>query len=168
MWISFQLLQVPNKDQVVQYENMAIIVTTATVEDIDTFWRWGEENWELWSTKEQRWYSKESLRLWIENPEDDILLVAKDGKKSVGIFFLNVLRDWALSTAMYVELPYRRRGIGKMLVKEAIKVLSAKGVYTIDLLVDLENKTGIKFWKKLGFKGDMKFQWMNLSIDSKI
>lgn len=52
---------------------------------------------------------------------------------------------------------YRRKGIGKRLMIEGMKLLKAKGIYEVMLGVDDQNPTkAIKLYEKLGFKAARK------------
>ncbi len=55
-------------------------------------------------------------------------------------------------TDIFVLENYRRIGIGNALVKELLKWFKKKNVKNIILSVATANKTGLKFWKKQGFK----------------
>jgi ribosomal protein S18 acetylase RimI-like enzyme len=52
---------------------------------------------------------------------------------------------------LYVEPEYRRRGIGRMLVDDAMSFFSRRKITQIELLVARKNEETIKFWESLGF-----------------
>lgn len=52
---------------------------------------------------------------------------------------------------LYVEPDYRRRGIGQMLVDDALGFFSSRRISQIELLVARKNEDTIKFWESLGF-----------------
>lgn len=141
-----------------------IQIRNASLEDLDTLWKWGEENWELWSDEKYRWFSKQSLKKLISDPKDDLLLVAKEGEKLIGMLFIYNLRDWAFCVGAFIIPSFRSQGIGKMLLKEAEEKLSEKGVESITLLIDIKNIKGLHFWKKMGFYEGYKFFFMTKEL----
>lgn len=144
--------------------DLDIKITKPLVKDINTLWKWGEENWELWSDNKNKWYSKQNLKKWFNNFQKDILLIARYKDKPVGMFFLYNLNDWSMSTGMFVVPSLRKKGIGKMLLNEAEKRLKKKGIKSISLLVDVKNIEGLNFWKKVGFHEGFKFIWMSKKL----
>lgn len=141
-----------------------ITITSAKLTDIDTLWKWGEENWELWGDAKYKWFSKRSLARWIEEPEDDILLVAKQNNCLVGMCITNVMRDWAFCYGLFVEKAYRKQGIGKLLLEETRKKLKEKGIESLTLLVDTKNTAALKFYKREGFYQGFNFYLMTKEI----
>ncbi len=141
-------------------KKLNITITSPTLDDIDTLYQWGENNWQLWANNRSKWFTKKSLALWLSDPKEDILLVAKDNNKMVGMATTYILRDWAFCVGLYVEKNYRQLGIGKNLLDETIDRLIKKGVYTISLMCDEKNIDGLKFYKKFKFYKGFKFYWM--------
>jgi len=94
----------------------------------------------------------EYLYFILLSPYKEVLVAEKD-KKICGYIlgeydgrFMHVL-----SFGVYPEC--RRQGVGKMLMDELMKVAkSNKGTDTLSLNVHVENKTGIAFYEKYGFK----------------
>lgn len=143
---------------------MNLNFSSPTITDIDTLYRWGENNWELWGDDKYKWYSKESLHRWITDPKEDVLLVAKDGSKLIGMCMMLHLRDWAFCAGLFVDKKYRRKGIGKKLVDEAGKRLKQKGVDNVILLVDVKNKEAEKFYTREGFYKGFQFHMMTKEL----
>jgi ribosomal protein S18 acetylase RimI-like enzyme len=52
---------------------------------------------------------------------------------------------------LYVLPEYRRGGIGKALVKDAVDFFARRKIKQIELLVSVKNENTIKFWESLGF-----------------
>lgn len=50
-----------------------------------------------------------------------------------------------------IDKEYRRKGLGSLLIKEAIKKFTGK-VHTMSLYVHTENKTALQFYENTGFK----------------
>lgn len=141
-----------------------LVITTPTLDDIDTLWKWGEENWQLWGDEKYKWFSKKSLRLWLEDPEDDVLLVAKINNKLIGMCMNQVNRDSAFNAGFFVEEKHRSKGIGKMLMDESIKLLKQKGIESLFLLVDIKNTAAEKFYKRENFFKGFGFYMMTKEI----
>jgi ribosomal protein S18 acetylase RimI-like enzyme len=59
---------------------------------------------------------------------------------------------------LYVVPEYRRGGIGRALVKDALDFFAGKRIKQIELLVAVKNTGTIKFWESLGF--DHLLTWM--------
>jgi ribosomal protein S18 acetylase RimI-like enzyme len=51
-----------------------------------------------------------------------------------------------------VEEPFRRRGIGTALVREAHRWFAERETKRVELRVSAYNATGLAFWRKLGFQ----------------
>ena len=141
-----------------------VIINSPTLADVDTLWMWGQENWELWGDPETKWYTKESLRIWIQNPRDDVLLVARISDSLVGLCFTCNLRSWSYCAGLYVDKAYRKLGLGKQLVEKTSELMFKKGIREIVFLADLKNKSGIDFYRKVGCKEGFKFLWMYKSF----
>lgn len=137
-----------------------ILITVPAVEDADTLFKWGEENYELWGDAESKWYPKEALIKWINNPRDDVLLVARVDGKLVGMCMSYNLDSWAYCAGLYVDTQFRKQGIARKLVDSAIEILKSKGIDAIVFLVDEKNTEGMKFYKKINCKEGFKFVWM--------
>ncbi len=91
----------------------------------------------------------------MENSQDDIMLVAKENGKIVGIANLNRLPrrmshrgDFGISVAKQ----YWNRGIGSNLMTEIIKFAKLNKFEVIDLQVRSDNECAIYLYKKFGFK----------------
>jgi len=121
------------------------------VDDIEPLWKWGEENWELWSDSKHKWYTKKSLTKWVKDPQKDILLVAKIDTKPIGMCMTYVLRDWAYCTGLFVDKEYRSIGIGKTLLTETMKRLRKRRIDLFSFMVDARNAKSLRYYKKLGF-----------------
>lgn len=61
-------------------------------------------------------------------------------------------REYGDISDVYVQEPYRRHGVGKALVTEALRWLDVKRVGRVRLKTDARNTLGFEFWKKLGFQ----------------
>lgn len=141
-----------------------VVIGEPIQDDVDTLFRWGEENWELWGDDKYKWFSKKSLVKWISDPKDDVLLVARKNDTPVGMCMVFTLRDWAFCVGLFVEKEYRRKGLGKKLLGEAFRRLKAKGVESMMLLVDTKNKEGNRFYEREKFYKGFQFFMMTKDI----
>lgn len=140
-----------------------ITIEKPAVKDIPQMRKWARENRELWVYEKSAWHDETTLKDWIQNPKDDLILVAKEGNKTVGMILVYLLRDWALCSDVFVVPQYRRKGIGKALIKKALEHFKSKGIDGLHLVTHLNN-SAINFYKKLGFKKGYNFVWMRKEV----
>ncbi len=80
--------------------------------------------------------------------------------RAAGILVLRVVptlsgaADWAEITELYVHPAARRKGLGSLLVREAVERARARGCAEVHLLVDPENAGAIAFYDSAGFVRD--------------
>lgn len=137
-----------------------VIIRNAQLKDIEFMARIGEQTRELWNSKEGGWYSKSELKKWLLSKGDDLLLVAKAGKKLVGFIVVYNLRTWAFCTGLFVDPQFRKRGIAKSLLSAVEKRLKKQGISSLHLLVEQENFPAIRFYEKSKFRKGFTFVWM--------
>jgi GNAT superfamily N-acetyltransferase len=58
--------------------------------------------------------------------------------------------DTGFIADLFVELPYRQHGIGRLLVETMTDWFRTQGVRAIELQVAAANEAGIRFWKAVG------------------
>lgn len=137
-----------------------VIITSPSIKDILTLWKWGEENWELWGDEIGKWFSQKSLKKMLENPEDDIFLVSRKSGQLIGMCMTTTIRDWAFCYGLFVEEKHRGQGIGKKLIDKTSRLLKQKGVESLILLVDVKNERAEKFYLREGFRKGFGFYMM--------
>lgn len=142
--------------------NITIVVPKES--DVDVMVAWGKSNKELLLSDDDPWYDPETLREWIRDPQDDIILVAKDGEKLVGMCLVHTLRDFAYCSILFVIKEYRSMGIGRALLDTAGNDLKMKGIPAFGLLVEEENKDSQAFYEKIGLKKGHVFRWMDKKL----
>jgi ribosomal protein S18 acetylase RimI-like enzyme len=85
-----------------------------------------------------------------------VLLILEMEKKVIGymgyMIKKNKYKNFAYLNDVFIKKDFRKKGYGKLLVKEFIKISKEKGVEKMGLGVRIENKNAIKLYKKLGFK----------------
>lgn len=141
-----------------------VVISEAIQDDIDTLFRWGDENWELWGGEKFKWFSKKSLVNWIADPKNDVLLVARKRGKAVGMCMVCSMRSWAFCVGLFVEKEFRRFGIGKMLLDEAQRKLREQGIESLILLVDVKNTGSFRFYQREKFDKGFQFHMMTKEL----
>ena len=108
---------------------------------------------EKWNNRLGRCTRKGSLRFLFTDIYDRITLVAEYSNNIVGFIqgFPITDEEWLIN-AIGVLSDYRRKGIGRKLVKELISCLRRRGWKKVVLYVESDNIPAIRFYKKLGFK----------------
>lgn len=138
-----------------------ITITPPSIDDIDTLWEWGNTNWQLWSSKKFKWYSKKTVKEWITHPKDSILLVAKYQGELVGICLTYIMRSWAYCDSLFIKEEFRGKGIGKKLLMKTEALLKKYNTEALSLLVNTDNTDAINGYKRLGFISGYQFIWMD-------
>ncbi len=64
--------------------------------------------------------------------------------------FLKLEKIGRISNAC-VDFDYRRKGVGKALLNKLFEWFRSNGVEYITLSVDVRNRDGYSFWRKMGF-----------------
>ena len=137
-----------------------ITITHPTKNDIDTMFLWGTTHRELWSGEIDGWYRKKTFVAWAQaDPES--MFVAKDGETLVGMCLVEFLHGWVYCSDLYVDDPYRGKGIGKMLLDEVQTAAAKRGIEFVDLVVEENNEEAKSFYKKIGFHEGFHFIWMS-------
>ncbi len=91
------------------------------------------------------------------------IFIAIEKSKIVGFITLSLLEKNANIKSkrgeindLFILEDYRKKGIGKMLIKKAISFFKSQKVKLILLNVDSNNFSALKFYEKIGFKELMK------------
>ena len=92
-----------------------------------------------------------------DSPPFKILLAEQDNKLLGYAFYLFTYSSFEAKKTLYLEdvfisESHRKKGIGKSLIREFIKILRNKGIKKCKLGVNTKNKLAIRFYKNLGFK----------------
>ncbi len=111
-------------------------------------------------------YSRRDLRNDLRFPGADCL-VAEADNQAAG-FILTAHNDrWGYIITIDVLEPYRRHGMGSMLLREAERNLAASGVREVALETATNNASAIAFWKKHGYLTDgVKKNYYSGGIDA--
>lgn len=104
---------------------------------------------------------KDSLKRWIEN-EDDEMLVAEEGGKLIGFIFTTVHKPSGkvVIENIFVKKEKRSGGCGGRLLKDCIARLKKKGINYFYTQIKETNRDAIRFFRESGFTEGYKFVWM--------
>ena len=94
----------------------------------------------------------------------DTCFVAENDTGIVGVIIAgnDGRRGYIYHTAVHPE--YRKRGIGKALVEQAMEVLKSCGINKTALVVFERNDTGNAFWERMGFAAREDLVYRNKEI----
>lgn len=139
----------------------AITVTDATIVDIPKMCEWGEGNWQIWASEKCRFFIPKDLKAWIVDPRGDMLLVARDGKTLAGMCIVTMMRGWVYLDAFFVDVPYRRKGVGTMILQEiSRRIQGNRDISLQGLFVNIRNNEAREFYRRMGFSEGYSFLWM--------
>ncbi|HYL58647.1 MAG TPA: GNAT family N-acetyltransferase [Candidatus Acidoferrales bacterium] len=95
----------------------------------------------------------------IANNRDHQLLVAVEGGKIVGSLHVMIFRHLghglhpaAIVENVVVSASQRSRGIGEMLVVEAVKLARQRGCYKLSLTTNIKRARAHRFYERLGWR----------------
>ena len=127
--------------------------------DVTAVYSLGIKTREFYSSDDYgSWYPKEALREWLKHKNDDVLLVAESKGKVVGFSLSYVhFRKWALMDSIAVVPKYRKKGVGRELVDQTLKLLKKKGVVYAQAFLRNNNKPIFRLVKKFGFQKGNNF-----------
>ena len=96
-------------------------------------------------------YSKRELKNYLRFPGADCVIADSDGQ--IAGFCMSAHQD-ARGYIITIDVlePYRRHGLGTMMLREAERALSASGVQEVALETATNNASAIAFWKKHGYR----------------
>jgi ribosomal protein S18 acetylase RimI-like enzyme len=61
---------------------------------------------------------------------------------------------------------FRRQGLGSALVQESLSRLGREGIRKFNIFILPENREGIDFWQRNGFRLLPHFDWMQAIVDA--
>ena len=96
-------------------------------------------------------YSKTMLRYFLKLPSADGM-VAEDDGKIVGFILTEENPPLAHVITLDVAETHRRRGVGTALLADSERNLALRGVRTILLETATDNKAGVAFWQRHGYR----------------
>ena len=88
-----------------------------------------------------------------------LILVAEDEKEIIGFLYIYekqldevFLQKEAFIEAMYIRESYRKKGLGKLLINEAINWATKRKIVIIDIDVMSDNLKALNAYRKYGFQ----------------
>lgn len=96
-------------------------------------------------------WSEQSLESEM-NGENSIFLIASEGEVPIGYVGLSVVLDEGYMGNLAVVEDYRRKGVGRALMKELIDKSKEQNLAFITLEVRPSNTPAVKLYESLGFK----------------
>ena len=92
------------------------------------------------------------------NNDESVIFLAKENDKAVG--FVQLYPSFCSVEAvkiyilydLYVEVDYRKSGVGELLMNKASDFAKHSGASRLDLLTAFSNKAGQHLYEKLGYK----------------
>lgn len=141
-----------------------ITITKPRLSDAPIMVKWGRESATLKDCSSDEWYHINVIRKWITHPSKDVIFIARDGVKPVGMFLAHDMRDWLYCSTLYVEKKYRSRGIGSMLLAKIVALAKKRHYIEVALMVNKNNTDAKRFYMKNAFKKGYLFRWMGKEL----
>ncbi len=142
-------------------------VRTATVRDLPTLvhlWReligfdeaLGGQDFRLARGTETAWErhlrdhlgKRERTALLGESQGQPVAFLLASVDRPPGIF---MEREYGVISSVYVQEPYRGKGVGSALVEAALGWFEERRVGRVRVTTDTKNSLGVEFWKHRGF-----------------
>jgi ribosomal protein S18 acetylase RimI-like enzyme len=111
---------------------------------------------------ETPFWPADRLREWVQ-ADEDVLLVAEAGGDVVGYFLSHhhETTGTAYIENLFVDPPYRRRGIGTELLETGVERIVARGGRYIAALTKTHNEPMQNLLREAGFNEGETFVWMD-------
>jgi RimJ/RimL family protein N-acetyltransferase len=102
-------------------------------------------------------YDRERITRWIQDLENNIILVARLHDKIIGhcgvhIVLHHIQYKGKSDFGIYVHQDYQDKGLGTIMTSMAISLARERGLHRIELSVVADNKKAIHVYEKVGFK----------------
>jgi N-acetylglutamate synthase len=130
-----------------------------------------DEALRLWKKTEGVGFHKQSdckkgiAKYLRRNP--GLSFIARDNKKIIGTILCGQEGRRGSLYHLAVAKAYRKKGIGKALVEKALSKLASIGISRCFIFVFGKNRSGLKFWKHLGWTQRPDIIMMTKDIDQK-
>lgn len=95
-------------------------------------------------------FSEATFKSWY-NKCADLFIVAELDEDIAGYMITHTLPDKGDVISMAVDVPYRRKGIGRALARFTFQKLKERRLTTVQLEARTANSAAVGFWKSLGF-----------------
>lgn len=111
-------------------------------------------------------YERTELEEWIQEPRDNILLVAVSAGSIAGFLFCKVMSShWAMLDNFYVQPSFRGRSLAELLLGELRKRLRQRGIAYLTTLTSQEDLVLARYLRRLGFRQAKQYAWHELFLD---
>jgi ribosomal protein S18 acetylase RimI-like enzyme len=111
-----------------------------------------ESLFDFTGSSEQEFFNVLASKIdWELEHYPDMGLVVCQNDRPVGFSFTEYSKEDAFIVFLAVHPDYRRRGIGKALVTETVRLLKEKGVRFVEIMTPEGNSTAQRFWASQGF-----------------
>jgi ribosomal protein S18 acetylase RimI-like enzyme len=143
-----------------------VIIRKAKISDVEKLYDLVRATPEIGGSDDMFCYSKKEIKTWIQNPKENIWLVAElkteKRKQIVGLLFAKLMSyDWCMIDGIGVRKNYRNYQLGTKLLQKLEKILKQRKVRFMQAYTDINNKNTHKFWKKNGLKSGKTFIWFD-------
>jgi ribosomal protein S18 acetylase RimI-like enzyme len=150
---------------------LRVAIRNAGEKDIDSLFNLVLENLEyhrqkfklpLKSLKKLKSIELKDLKQDIKD-KNTMILLCESNSKLIGYIhlsiegkskYLNINKRGTIED-LYISKEYRKQGLGKRLVKEAINLFNKKNVNIIEVFVNADNKKALEFYKKFKFNDNL-------------
>jgi len=143
-----------------QENNIRVAIDKDVTAIEDAIFEWSREQWPKWKPERT-----EIIRQILKNRHHSIL-VSTIPNMVIGVLHLVFYPDIVTGTLnchlnfLLVKKEYRRKGIGRNLLDEAVRLARKRGVN--EMHVDTMFEKAAEFYRKYGFKDDGV--WLELSL----
>jgi ribosomal-protein-alanine acetyltransferase len=100
-------------------------------------------------------YPESLFRLYAADPQAVFLLAESEGARHTAIAGYIIVRfdRWGAEiVSLAVDPEFRRRGIGRALLRSAIRQTSRRSARSVRLMVRVDNTSAAKFYRDHGFR----------------
>ncbi|MFN2748009.1 MULTISPECIES: GNAT family N-acetyltransferase [unclassified Bacillus (in: firmicutes)] len=99
---------------------------------------------------------RKQLEQYVQTAFGAVLTVKDENSQTIGYGLASIKQDlvshmlYGQIDEIYIAPPYRRLKIGKRLAGHLINWLNGQGVSYVNVYVDPDNKTALRFWEGIG------------------
>ena len=145
----------------------AISVLEATESDVDEIFSLGMNESAFKVNEKILFYEHAELIEWVNNPRENILLVARPvyGSDLAGFLFCKVIsHHWAMLDNFFVKQQFRCKGCGKLLLVGLSLQLRQRGIEYLSTLANVSDYKLIEMLPRFGFKQQKTYSWFDTSL----
>ena len=113
---------------------------------------------------DETWEARENLKRKI-NRDPESILVAREEDELIGCVFI-VEDGWnGFIWRLCVKEAHRQKGVGSLLMQEAEKIITRRGIKEASLFVDPQNTALLNWYKKRDYVEASKWRFMYKKLD---